>query len=119
MILFQWIAFGILGCLLINEVARGLRGNTRRSTALLRSSLWLIAILCIAWPDVTTHIAMALGVARGANLILYVFCLAFLASTLYFYSRQLKLESKLTEIVRHLAIQEARLGEDRRAETQE
>ena len=67
----------------------------------------MAAFLAIIWPDQLTLIARKIGVTRGADLVLYLFALAFLAASFYFYSRCLRLESQLTKVVRHLALAEA------------
>jgi len=56
------------------------------------------------------QIATAVGIQRGTDLLLYVFVLGFLALTFYVYSRYVKLQRELTEVVRHVAVREARRG---------
>ena len=104
---FQILAFAFLGTILLREIARIASGQSRVAGGSLRLAVTVIAIVCIARPNLTTAIALVLGIERGTDLVLYVFCLAFMATSLYFYTRQAHLQTQLVEIVRHLAIQGA------------
>ena len=68
--------------------------------------------MAIADPDIPQAFAARLGITRGADLVLYLFVLAFLAVSL-FLPRYFRLQGQLTDVVRHLAIQNARYGSDR------
>jgi hypothetical protein len=58
-------------------------------------------------PDLTTRIARAVGVGRGADLLLYLLCVAVFGTFLRFFRRERELERKLTELARSVAIMEA------------
>ncbi len=113
---FQWIAIPALAAVLLWDVRALVRAEGPSRLHLARIGLWSLAIVCIWRPDLTSLAAQALGIDRGADLIAYGFHFAFLATTLYFYSRYLQLRATLTEVVRHLAIREAELGQAHRAE---
>lgn len=108
MILFQQIALPVLGLLMVRELVRRLRGRDSGLVNLLRFFLWLAAFVAITWPNMLTSIASTIGIRRGADLVLYVLALAFLGTSFYFYSRYVRLERQLTQVVRQLAIQGAR-----------
>lgn len=108
MILFQALAIPVLALLLVVDVYRRAAGRDRGLANLLRCGLWLAAMVAIAWPNMLTWIARSIGIQRGTDLVLYVFVFAFLGSSLYFYSRYLRLERQLTQVVRHLALGSAR-----------
>ena len=84
------------------------RGRQQRM-ATLSACIWLVAGVAIAWPDLTTRVAVGLGIGRGADLILYTLALLFAASALYFYNRLHHLEGSITHLVREIAIREALL----------
>jgi small membrane protein len=42
--------------------------------------------------------------------VLYLFVVAFLFAAFYFYSRSVKTERQLTQVVRHIAVMEAKRG---------
>ena len=114
MTLFQVLALTFLGGLLAWEVVWFARGKVLRGPWVVRCVVWLAAAAAIASPDMTSRIAQVLGIRRGADLIVYLFALAFLGVSFYFYSRQVRLQRQLTEVVRHLALSEARRGEGAR-----
>jgi hypothetical protein len=108
MTVFQALALAFLGAVLAWELVRASRGAFFGSARLLRCAVWLAAAAAIAQPDLVTRIAQAIGIGRGADVVLYVFVLAFLATSFYWYSRHVLIQRQLTEVVRHLAIREAR-----------
>jgi hypothetical protein len=110
MILFQQIALPILGLLIAWELYGRLRGRDSGLANLLRLGLWGAALIAITWPNMLTTIAGTIGIRRGADLVLYLFALAFLGTSFYFYSRSVRLERQLAQVVRHLAIQDAQRG---------
>jgi hypothetical protein len=109
MTLFQDIALSALGLLLAGEVITFRRGGSR-SFKLLRCAVWLSAMLAIAFPEAVSFLGTEVGIGRGADLVTYLFILAFLGVTFYFYSRYVRLQRQLTEVVRHVALREARRG---------
>jgi hypothetical protein len=64
--------------------------------------------LAIFDPDITTRIARAVGIGRGADLVSYIVAVAFLISWFYFYQRTRTLSIAVTALVRELAIRDAR-----------
>lgn len=61
----------------------------------------------ILFPTSTTVLAHALGVGRGADLLLYVAILAGIHAVLMLYVRTKRLDRKITEQIRATAIREA------------
>jgi small membrane protein len=59
-------------------------------------------------PDRTTEIAAALGVGRGADLILYLWVVLTLAVILVLYLKVIQLARRITVLTRALAIAHAR-----------
>lgn len=112
---FQWITLPILGLLFAADL-RGLlfKRPFFRRDRMIRCVLWLAAGVAIFDPIITAVLANAIGIQRGADLVLYTFALAFLATSFYFYSRSIRVERQMTELIRHIALQEARTsGEPR------
>jgi len=108
MIPFQYA--GISVCLLF--AAWGLRRFRQRNRpgwlsllAMLAGSLGAITIFD---PEITTKVARTVGIARGADLLLYLVALAFLGSWFYFYQRIRSLSIAVTALVRELAVREPR-----------
>jgi hypothetical protein len=107
---FQWLTLAGLGGLLALEVSWFVRGRVVRGPWVVRCLTWLAAALAIAFPDTTQWLATAVGITRGSDLVMYLVALAFLGTTFYFYSRQVRLQRQLVEVVRHVAIREAVQG---------
>ncbi len=104
---FQWIAVPLLGLLCLLDLRRVLQRRSFRFDRLLRCLTWLAAAIAIADPELTVAIAHAVGIARGTDLVLYVFVLVFLAVAFHLYARTVRLERQMTDLVRHIAVSEA------------
>jgi len=105
--LFQVAALTVIALLVLREtidLARGRRGKRLR---LLRMLVWFSAGTAIAFPEVIQDAAILLGIGRGADAVLYVFVLVFLATTFFFYAQFAQQQQQLTQLVRHLAIRDA------------
>ena len=75
-------------------------------------SLWILfwsaTATAILKPEITRVIAMALGIGRGADLVFYFGILATAIGFFLFFLRFKKLETDITKLVRHIAVQEAK-----------
>jgi len=100
------------------SLKRFLRGRRNRKAGLAGAAVWTSAVIAVAWPALTTHIARILGIGRGADLLIYVLAVAFLLTAFYFYNRVHQLESAITNLVRSMALREAeeQTAEPRRKE---
>ena len=107
---FQWIACSLLLLATVRELLRLRRGTLTRLAWLVRSVVWVAALCAIADPLLVTRMANAIGIGRGADVVLYVFVLAFLATGFFLYSRQVRLEREIHALARHFAITEAQHG---------
>lgn len=103
--LFQWIVVPILSTLCIHSLILAARGMRWRSAAF-RAILWFSAAMAVWRPEMTITIARTLGIGRGTDLVLYLFIIGTLGAALYFYGRVVKLESAITSLVRHAALQD-------------
>lgn len=110
--LFQWLTIPPLAALLLADVVAFARGRETRGTRAFRALVWTVAALAIAHPEYTSYAARAFGIDRGTDLVLYLFALAFLGASFFFYGRAVSLQHQLTEVVRHLAIRDCRRGGD-------
>ncbi len=93
-----------------------------RSRGNARSKAWvkvgyvvfvIISIYAILRPDDTTVVANWLGVDRGADLITYMLIIAFAFTTLSAYMRFKDIELKYARLARAVALQNARVPEQR------
>jgi hypothetical protein len=65
-----------------------------------------IGIVAVAFPDTTIWAAHLVGVKRGTDLLLYIFVMMFLFTTLASYQRLHQLERQLVALTRELALQQ-------------
>lgn len=108
---FQWIVVPPLVLLALLDGWRVLFAQpTFRRDRLIRFVVWLVAAAAVFNPALASEVAGAVGIGRGTDLVLYLFVVAFLAAAFYFYSRSVKTERQLTQVVRHLAVMEAKRG---------
>ena len=105
---FQWITVPLLGLLFLLDLWRLLRRPGFRTDRVLRCLTWLAAGVAIYDPDLTVKAARAVGIESGAHLVLYVFVLVFLAVAFHLYARTVRLERQMTDLVRHIAVSDAR-----------
>ncbi|GBD36863.1 hypothetical protein HRbin36_01991 [bacterium HR36] len=110
MTVFQWIAVPVLFGFLVWDIWHFGKGPLTTGSRLMRMTLWLTAALAILRPNWVQRIAEMLGIGLGANLVLYLFALAFLWTSFFLYARIVRLRQDITEVVRQLAISQARRG---------
>jgi hypothetical protein len=66
-----------------------------------------VAIFFILFPEMTTKIALWMGVKRGINLVFYCITIFFFFLILKLYSRMRRLENKFTELIRENSLKKA------------
>jgi hypothetical protein len=109
---FQTLSLTILAGLLVLEVFGLRRDPGSRRVRWVRILVWLAAGVAITWPGLTTDLANLLGIGRGADLVFYLFGLVFLGVSFFFYSRLVRLQRQITQLIRDTAIREARYGDE-------
>ena len=109
MIWFQSIVIPVLLALALRSVWRLARGQRPRSLWVLSAAFWACGAIAVWRPDLTSRTAALLGIGRGADLVLYVQVLAFVAVCFVLIRRWIEVQAQITDLVRHLAIQDARL----------
>jgi len=108
---FQIVVLPILLILFGERVAAVIRGRIPRRVAAFWMFIWLTAGITVAWPEITTRIAQSVfGIGAGSNLVLYFAVLFMLIGFYMTYVRLRRLDANITQLVRHLAIQNARVG---------
>ncbi|WP_017179033.1 DUF2304 domain-containing protein [Actinomyces timonensis] len=77
------------------------------SRRLLTLTFVLFAVIAISLPRLTTQVANAVGVGRGADLLLYALVIAFLLNVHSSFRRKASLERQITRLARRVAIDAA------------
>jgi hypothetical protein len=65
---------------------------------------WVLVVIVVLVPDVTNVLAQAVGVGRGADLVVYVSLAVLFYSLFRLAARQEQQHHELTELVRKIAI---------------
>jgi hypothetical protein len=73
--------------------------------------LMSLGLFLIAFPDVTTEVARALGVGRGTDLLLYLWIVTGCFAAQRLYARIRRVERKVTLLTREIALRDARATE--------
>lgn len=110
MTLFQYISLSSIGLALLRELFLLFRGRASWPAWPLRVVTWFGTGLAIYQPNLVQAVAQSIGIGRGADVVLYLFVLIFICASFYFYSGQVTLERRLTELLRVQAISNARRG---------
>ncbi len=109
--LFQWLALSGLALLVAREFVSLRNGRLGPRAWALRTAILVAAAATIARPGLVQGLAVSVGIGRGADVVLYGFVLVLIVESFYFYSRTCELRREVTELMRHLAIADARRGE--------
>ncbi len=103
---FQQLTLTLIGGLLLWDVWRWVRGARLNRLRLFWWVVCVAAAVAIAFPDLVQAVANFLGIGRGADVVLYLFVLTFLGTSFFLYARCRQLQQQITEIVRHIALEE-------------
>ena len=102
---FQYLVVLLLLLLAVLTVRAAVRGGIRKRIATFWLLVWSVTGVTTLWPNSTAIAARALGIGRGADLLLYCSVLAMLVGFFYIYTRFRRLDRALTVLVRRLAIE--------------
>jgi hypothetical protein len=86
------------------------RVNAKSSSAwkkLLLIALFVAMVVVVASPSIVDDVARRVGVGRGADLLLYLLTLAFIASSINSYLKSQADKEQLHKLARRIAIIEA------------
>ena len=104
---FQYLVVALMLLLSVATVRSMAVGGIRKRIAIFWLSVWLGAGALAVWPRSTMLVARALGIGRGADLVLYCTAFATLVGFFYIYVRFRRLDRTLTVLVRQIAIERA------------
>lgn len=107
---FQWILIAVLGATLAADLYATTTRRLAPAAGVLFAVLLVLGILASIDPDRVTRIANAVGIQRGADLLLYLLVPATIAGFLAMYVRLRRVRREMTIVVRRLAQLEAEPG---------
>jgi hypothetical protein len=117
MTLFQIILLVVDGLLLVMVPAAITRRWVSFGAGLLWAAVCLLAGVAVAIPESTKIAARALGVQRGADLVIYCSIVVMMIGFLMTYTRLRALRREVTLLTRELAIRDAARGDALPGET--
>src|SRR5688572_16772398 len=105
--LFQILTVPFIAVMLVLS-ARNLLGDRARAlVSLFWLLLWSAMLVAVVVPDKTTEVARALGIQRGADLLVYSAVLAFTVGFYVGYLRMRQMSREITLLTRELALLDA------------
>ena len=104
---FQWLSIALFTALAVLTVSAGMRGQVRKRIVAFWLMVWVGGGVVLVWPRSTAIVAHALGIGRGADLLMYSSVLVMLTGFFYVYTRFRRLDRQITLLVRRLAIENA------------
>jgi hypothetical protein len=106
----QWVKIPLVvaavGVLVLLFRHRG-RVELRAGARVLALALFAVAVVSIIVPDVPQTAAEAVGVARGTDLLLYLFVVVYVLTTLGLYFRVREGDQRLRRLAREMALDRA------------
>lgn len=105
MTVFQMLSLAVFAALVVLTLSAGVRGQVRKRIVSFWLLVWIAGATTIAWPRSTALLARALGIGRGADLVLYVSAVTMLVGFFYIYTRFRRMDRQMTLLVRRLAIE--------------
>ena len=98
------VVFAAFGIFLLMP-GKGVRHIAIRRLTML--GLFAVAVLAVVFPSLINDIAHAVGVGRGADLLLYGLIIVVVGNSVVSQRRNRVLESEITKLARHVAIAQA------------
>jgi hypothetical protein len=102
------IQFFLTGLLASLALLVSLQRTTSRLVRVVLLLVLGVGAIFVWVPDQTTVIAEALGVGRGADLVLYLWVVITLALLLVLYLKIIRMGRKITQLTRAIALADAR-----------
>jgi hypothetical protein len=81
-----------------------LRLRTMLRDRIIFAAIVLVGVALAIHPDLSTRLANAIGIGRGADLMLYVFILFSLFQTVHLAARLKNIDARITSVVRESAL---------------
>lgn len=104
------VAFLVLAVVLLRPTGSA-RGQALRTIALVL--LLVAAILAVVFPQIINDIAVAVGVGRGADLLLYGLIVVFVANSLTTARKRREQDHQITRLARQMALETVHYPEDK------
>lgn len=107
MTLFSYILAVIMAFLVVKTTKKWRDGHLSFAETMAWDAFWVVVAVIAFIPRVTTTVANAVGVGRGADLLVYLALLALFYVAFRLYNKVERIEEDITSLVRELAIEQA------------
>ncbi|MDR3201864.1 MAG: DUF2304 domain-containing protein [Bifidobacteriaceae bacterium] len=97
-------------------LARGQGARHLAVRRLMTVAFALVAIASIIEPDAWSRVANAVGVGRGADLLLYILIVVFISYMATRFARERRVQDQITALARRIALDEAQPPDRREPE---
>jgi hypothetical protein len=103
---FQVLLLFVLAVFLLALIGAAVRGWMSRRVGVVLGLVVVAAALQVIWPNSASSVARALGIGRGADLVLYTTTVVMMAGFFLVYIRLRRLQRSVTLLVRELALRD-------------
>ncbi|MBT8486440.1 MAG: DUF2304 domain-containing protein [Phycisphaerales bacterium] len=104
---FQIILLAALAAIFVFAIVLNRLRRTSFRTMFIVTVIWAVGSVATAWPDLTTLVARAVGIGRGADLLLYSAVVIMFVGFFMVYLRLVRLRRNITTLVRQAALHQA------------
>jgi hypothetical protein len=115
MLLFQLIAVPFIVVMLGISIRNLFTPPVRVINALLWMALWSATLFSVIYPDTTSKLARAVGIHRGADLLVYCAVMAFIVGFYVVSLRLRQMSREITLLTREVALLDAERAKERPA----
>lgn len=102
--LFQILVLPFIAAMLVVSARSLFRVRARPLASVFWLLVWSAGGVAVAQPDMTTQVALLLGIRRGADLLVYCTVLGFLVGFYLVYLKIRQLTREITVLTRELAL---------------
>ncbi len=104
----QYILLGVIAFVLFRTARMMHKGKIHFADFLLWLMFWALVSAIVIWPQITQYAAEAIGIGRGADLVLYLSMLGVYYFMYHSIVKVKQLEQKITKLGRQVAIDNAK-----------
>jgi hypothetical protein len=102
----------LAGCFILGFAIYLSSFRSRARDRLLALTMLMVALIAIAFPNITSIVANAIGVGRGTDLVTYMTFSFGAVLIVLLYAKISATQATLTKVIRHIALIEASKPQD-------
>src|SRR3989339_95684 len=106
MLIIQFILITIIALIVLRLIFKLKSGELTSQQFALWLVIWLVAIVVIGYPKITSQLASRVGVTRGVDLVVYTSIILIFYILFRLLMRLNKIEDNITKIARQVALED-------------